>query len=927
MCGYDNSKNAFVKRLGGLRSQRTIPRWIKAERAGIGGQRCISHSTACVRGIVVAFIIICLLNAGVVEAETTEPLKVFVLNSYHRGYDWSDRIMDAVKSEFDKTGLHVEFYIEYMDSQRYKDEQTYFFTRQLLEAKYQDVRFDVIISLDDMALYFLRDNRDDLFPGVPIVFCGVQKDDNIALGQRDKSITGVVELYDYESTVKIALKLHPSTTQIALISENLLVDFDKRTGLIGIVGKLDERIKLIDLSLWDLTMAELIEQVQQLTDGSIVLYDSAVKDSQGKLYTLEYSLRTIHKHCAVPIYITGFRKLGLGPVGGKITDGAYQGKVAAQMAIRILNGESPDNIPVQTESPNTYMFDYIQLRRFGISVSGLPEGSIIIREPQSFYYQYKGWIWSITAIISVLTLVVLLLSANILRREKAEKALRESEEKYRTLIDTIPHGIQEIDTSGVIVFANTAYLRMLGRERDEILGKYIWDLLADDSQKEELRSYLKQLVESHPARTPYFQQNLTKDGRVIDVQVGWNYKRDEKGAVIGFISVLTDITMRKKAEDELRESEQRFRAIFDNATDGILLAEPETKKFSTGNKMICQMLGYDLDELKNLSIKDIHPQEHSAYVTEQFEKQARGEIALAKDIPLKRKDGTVFYADVNSAPVKLGGKSYLMGLFRDITERKRAEETLQQAHDELEIRVKRRTAELARVNKRLRSLASELSLAEEHARRRMATDIHDHVSQKLAISKMKLESLAELVRSSKVAKALQEISDLVAQTIKSTRSLTFELSPPVLYELGFEAALEWLTKQTRQQHGLSTEFTDDGRAKPLDDDVRILLFQAVRELLVNVVKHSKAKNVAVSTRRLGSEVQVSVEDDGVGFDTSVASSANYSTSGFGLFSIHQRLGHIGGHLDIESKPGQGTRISLVAPINHIGKKAKGEPDE
>jgi signal transduction histidine kinase len=179
-----------------------------------------------------------------------------------------------------------------------------------------------------------------------------------------------------------------------------------------------------------------------------------------------------------------------------------------------------------------------------------------------------------------------------------------------------------------------------------------------------------------------------------------------------------------------------------------------------------------------------------------------------------------------------------------------------------------------------------------------------------------------LVRSSKVAKDLQEISDLVAQTIKSTRNLTFELSPPVLYELGFEPALEWLTKQVRQQHGLLTEFTDDGQAKPLDDDISVLLFQAVRELLVNVVKHSKAKNVAVSARMLDREVQVSVEDDGVGFDTSLASSVDHSTNGFGLFSIHQRLGHIGGHLDIESEPGKGTRISLVAPINHKGKKSK-----
>jgi signal transduction histidine kinase len=146
--------------------------------------------------------------------------------------------------------------------------------------------------------------------------------------------------------------------------------------------------------------------------------------------------------------------------------------------------------------------------------------------------------------------------------------------------------------------------------------------------------------------------------------------------------------------------------------------------------------------------------------------------------------------------------------------------------------------------------------------------------------------------------------------------LTFELSPPVLYELGFEAAMEWLVRQMREQHGLSTEFRGDGQTKPLEDNVRVLLFQAVRELLVNVAKHAQARNVTVSTQMAGDEIRVDVEDDGVGFDVSQAGSHDYKTGGFGLFSIRERLGHIGGYLNVESKPGVGTRITLVAPIGH-----------
>ena len=133
----------------------------------------------------------------------------------------------------------------------------------------------------------------------------------------------------------------------------------------------------------------------------------------------------------------------------------------------------------------------------------------------------------------------------------------------------------------------------------------------------------------------------------------------------------------KRADEALRESEERFRAIFDNAPDGILLADVETKKFFSGNKMVCQMLGYSQEEIKGLGIMDIHPKENLPYVLEQFEKQARREITLALDIPVKRRDSSIFYADINSFPMTLAGKAYIVGIFRDITERKKAEEQIQ----------------------------------------------------------------------------------------------------------------------------------------------------------------------------------------------------------------------------------------------------------
>jgi signal transduction histidine kinase len=159
-----------------------------------------------------------------------------------------------------------------------------------------------------------------------------------------------------------------------------------------------------------------------------------------------------------------------------------------------------------------------------------------------------------------------------------------------------------------------------------------------------------------------------------------------------------------------------------------------------------------------------------------------------------------------------------------------------------------------------------------------------------------------------------EILKFVDETIQSTRTLISELGSPILYELGFVPAVEWLTEQVHNQHGIAVGFEDDGQPKPLSEEVRVLLFQASRELLVNIVKHSHARSAKVSIRRHGDEVCVDVTDDGVGFNSTEIGSSMDTTGRFGLFSIRVRLEPLGGYMGVHSAPSHGTRISLVAPL-------------
>jgi len=508
--------------------------------------------------------------------------------------------------------------------------------------------------------------------------------------------------------------------------------------------------------------------------------------------------------------------------------------------------------------------------------------------------------------------------------KRAEEAMRTSEERLRRIAQAGRIGFFEWNATRDQSYWSPEHYDIYGIEPGSTVTFERWLASVHPDDRELATRNAATLLERARAGDEGYDQHY--EYRILRAgQMRWLeseatlHIQDGQAIVRG---ALRDITERKRAEERLQDAHQRYSKLFANLLYGIAHCRTVTdEKGNPVNYVILEIneayeriIGVKKTEVEGKLVTDVFPgieNMPSDYIRKYGRIALEGGELLFEDFFPATGQWLLIYA-YRPKPGEFAA------LFADITAQKQAEESLKEAKESLELRVRKRTIDLQNLTEQLersrvelRKLASELVMAEERERKRIAGVLHDEIAQTLAAVRMRLDLFRDVPADQK-DETLQEAKELLLESIRETRDLMNDLGNPLLFDLGLRAACEALANRLMERS--PTRISCDIREtyKNLDPDMKMILYQIVRELLNNIVKHSKAQNAHVRIDSENEHYRVKVTDDGVGFEPQ-ALGAPTTEGGFGLYSMRERLLAVDGNLVIESSPGDGTVVTAVLP--------------
>jgi PAS domain S-box-containing protein len=489
---------------------------------------------------------------------------------------------------------------------------------------------------------------------------------------------------------------------------------------------------------------------------------------------------------------------------------------------------------------------------------------------------------------------------DVTQRRQAEQDLLASEAKYRRLAEDINDVVYSLDVEGRITYISPRVGRY-GIAPEDVVGRRLGELPLVEDARHLVEDFERTMTSGAEFPTQFRLRDA--QGAMHWVEEHGRVLRDEAGRATGIAGVLRDITDRKRLQEQRDWLDRQRRLALDAACLGWWHTDPATGA-TQWDRRFREIFGFAdsrRDDARQAVFDRIHPEDRGpVWEAAAAAMDPTDPKPYSAEYRVMLPDGSLRWVEAHGFASFEGEgddrrATDLVGTVQDITERKRIEQ------------------EARRYEDRLRSMALQLCLAEEGERKRLAAVLHDDVAQLLAAIKLKLPVLGEMDDPETRRQRVTELNELLKRAIRSTRSLTSQLSHPALYELGLASAIHWLANDIREIHGLAVTVESPSGKDPIGQQLRVLLFQCIRELLVNVAKHSGTDKAVVSLAWGQGKVRAVVEDGGRGFDPA-AIALEPGAAGFGLFSIRERLGSLGGRMDVHSAPGEGTTIALTVPM-------------
>jgi PAS domain S-box-containing protein len=625
-----------------------------------------------VRHVILLFACLFTLLAPFADgAEPPERKRILVLNSYHPGYVWSDGILNGIRDSLEAHKDRLGLRIEYMDSKQYNGERYFEQLYSLYAHKYSNLSFDLIAACDDNAVEFLIRHKDDLFPDTPVVFCGVNDSQTLARAAQ-AGMKGIYEQWADQENIDLALELFPQTTTIAVIADRTPTGQGGLQRIRRLEATYAGRINFIFIP--STSIKEIKERLADLPEETIVLFTVLFKTNDEHWLSHRRGAEIVVAGTDKPIFVVSDFSVVPGVIGGYVVSGYHQGRALGEVIQKIVILNHPVTEIERSRGITTKLFDYTGLEKFSIHPSQLPEGSVILNRPFSFYETYKPWVWTIVFFISLETLLIALFALNRTYLKRAQKKVGQANER----LDLAIRGTEQA----------LFYWDVL---KNRVTFKYLWkDILGYDRELEPL-SIEEWHTHIHPddlhllesarmahlqGQSPYYEQEF----RVRKADGTWRWlvvkgkimEKDRSGTPLQVTGTLRDTTERKLVE----EKQQRLVAALEQSEEAIAICDIQGNILSI-NHAFARFYHARPVAVRSTPIWDID----RVFKMEPMWTSLEQDTAWRERIRHTVEEGKTYDLEIKASPIKDAQGKTMCYIFshRDITRETELETQLRQA--------------------------------------------------------------------------------------------------------------------------------------------------------------------------------------------------------------------------------------------------------